>query len=562
MTYSDEELKSKLEYMVTNFESEVVEFKEAETNYSFKDIGRYFSALSNEANVRGLKEAWLVFGIANDRSVVGTSYRLDVKNGSLQSLKKEVAERTNNHITFMEIYEIRYENKRIVMFQIPPATRGIPTQWSGAAYAREHESLCPLPISKLDLIRSQQGMDWSKEIIEGATIDDLDLDAIKEAVRLFSMKVKSGASSSKDISGLNTIDVLNKAGLLIKGKITNTALILLGKEESKHFFDGFIPRITWTLYNADGSVKAYEHFGMPLLLAVDKVYRKIRNEKYRYIAGQATLFPDEVNQYEPQVVKEVINNCIAHSDYSLRGKINVEEYENRLVFINEGAFIPETIERALEQGYKPPYYRNTFLCDAMVNLYMIDTNSMGIPMIFELQKKRCFPMPSYNLEMPNRVKVTIYGQIIDSRYTQLLHMNGNLELKTVFLLDKVQKNETITNDDFKRLKKQGLVEGRYPNIYVSFKVADSIGAATDYVKNKGLNDEKCYALILNTLSQIKLATRSDIVEVLKGALPNVLNDNQKNKKVSYYLQKLKNEGKIYAKGSGKGARWFVSDNKT
>lgn len=100
---------------------------------------------------------------------------------------------------------------------------------------------------------------------------------------------------------------------------------------------------------------------MPLLLAVDKTYAKIRNEKYRYIAGQQTLFPDEVDQYDPDVVKEILNNCIAHSNYQLRGKINVEEFEDRLVFINEGNFIPETVERALEEGYKPPYYRNGFL---------------------------------------------------------------------------------------------------------------------------------------------------------------------------------------------------------
>lgn len=105
---------------------------------------------------------------------------------------------------------------------------------------------------------------------------------------------------------------------------------------------------------------------MPMLLAVDKVYSRIRNVKYRYIAGQQTLFPDEVNQYEPELIKEVINNCIAHQDYRLRGKINVEEFEDKLVFINEGAFIPETIEQALEPGYKPPYYRNVFLCQPMI----------------------------------------------------------------------------------------------------------------------------------------------------------------------------------------------------
>ena len=105
--------------------------------------------------------------------------------------------------------------------------------------------------------------------------------------------------------------------------------------------------------------------------------------------------------------KEALNNCIAHSNYQLRGKINLEEFEDRLVFMNEGDFIPETVEKTLEEGYKQPYYRNTFLCRAMVNLYMIDTNSMGIPMMYQIQKDKCFPLPTYDLNEPNRVKVTL-----------------------------------------------------------------------------------------------------------------------------------------------------------
>lgn len=46
------------------------------------------------------------------------------------------------------------EKCRVIAFQIPAAIREIPTTWQGAAYAREHESVCPLPMSKVDLIIS------------------------------------------------------------------------------------------------------------------------------------------------------------------------------------------------------------------------------------------------------------------------------------------------------------------------------------------------------------------------------------------------------------------------
>ena len=558
MIYTDIQLKEKIMQMLESFESEVVEFKEAKTNYSFNDIGKYFSALSNEANIRGFQEAWLVFGISNDKKFTGTEFR---KQGGLQSLKKELVNGTNERLTFLEIYELSMHKCRIIAFQIPPAIRGIPTTWQGAAYAREHESLCPLPMNKVDLIRSQIGMDWSKEIVKEASVEDLDPAAVKKARELFSKRQSDRGKAQEILSKLSDVEVLNKAGITIKGKITRTALLLLGKSESAYFFDGFIPRITWTLYNADNSVKAYEHFDMPMLLAVDKVYNKIRNEKYRYIAGQQTLFPDEVNQYEPELIKEIINNCIAHQDYRMRGKINVEEFEDKLVFINEGAFIPETIETALEPGYKPPYYRNVFLCNAMVNLYMIDTNSMGIPMMYQIQRDKCFPLPTYDLSIANRVRVTVYGKILDKNYTRLLHADTELNMRMVFLLDKVQKQEVISKESFKLLKRQGLVEGRYPNIFVSFKEADLVGQKAAYIRNRGLEDDICKQLIVKALEAMGEASKREIMEVLENALPEVLDEGQKSKKVSNLLQAMKKEGLVAAEGKTRHAKWILQQKE-
>lgn len=554
MIYTDNQLREKILQMIDSFESEVVEFKEARSNYSFNDIGRYFSALSNEANLRGLQEAWLIFGVSDDKQIMGTEFR---KQGGLQSLKKEIVGGTNERLTFLEIYELTMEKCRIIAFQIPPAIRGIPTTWQGAAYAREHESICPLPMNKVDLIRSQIGMDWSKEIVEEATIDDLDPEAISRARELFSKRQSDRIKAQEILQKLSDIEVLNKAGITIKGKITRTALLLLGKSESAHYFDGFIPRITWTLYNADNSVKAYEHFDMPMLMAVDKVYSRIRNVKYRYIAGQQTLFPDEVDQYEPELIKEILNNCIAHQDYRLRGKINVEEFEDKLVFINEGAFIPETIESALEPGYKPPYYRNVFLCNAMANLYMIDTNSMGIPMMYQIQRDKCFPLPTYDLTTINRVKVTVYGKIIDKNYTQLLYSDEKLDMRTVFLLDKVQKHEVISKENFKELKRWGLIEGRYPSVFVSFKVANIVGQKAAYVRNKGLDDDVCKQLIIKALESMGEASKQDLMEVLEKALPEVLSDEQKSKKVSNMLQSMKKENVVDTAGKNRYARWYL-----
>ena len=43
-------------------ENEIVEFKKAESAKHFDDIGKCFSALSNEANLKSVTNTWLVSG--------------------------------------------------------------------------------------------------------------------------------------------------------------------------------------------------------------------------------------------------------------------------------------------------------------------------------------------------------------------------------------------------------------------------------------------------------------------------------------------------------------------
>lgn len=524
-------------------ENEVVEFKEAKRTYDFNKLGQYFSALSNEARLKGLKHAWLVFGVNNNQTVVGTQFRMAAKD--LQSLKKEIADKTTNRLTFIEIHEVLHPKGRVLLFEIPAALLGLPVNWDGHYYGRDGESLGPLNLEEIERIRAQNRVDdWSAGILYGATINDLDINAIALAREKYAQK---NPKLADQIAEWDTATFLNKSKLTVNGEITRTAILLLGKPEASHWLNPATATVTWILKDRDGLERDYEHFSCPLLLSVDEVFHKIRNLKYRYMK-EGTLFPEEVDQYDPYIIREALNNAIAHQDYNLAGKITVVEFEDgRLCFSNLGRFIPETVESVIQADAPEIRYRNRFLVDAMVGLNMIDTIGSGIRKMFYIQKKRFFPLPEYELA-DDRVQVTITGRVVDIAYAKKLAAYPDLTLEDILLLDRVQKRKLITDGQAKHLRAQGLIEGRKPNYHISEQLADHSDERAQYIRNRAFDDEHYKKQILEYLEVYKEAKRLDINVLILDKLPDVLDINQKDNKVKNLLQALRREGLIELDG--------------
>lgn len=554
LTLNEVELVKKLEKLIEMpSENEWLEFKEAKNKKSTEEIARYFSALSNEANLKGEEFGWLIFGITDKwpRETVGSNYRNNPD--SLMRLKQEIAEQTNGY-TFTEIYELTYSGKRVIMFQIPAASRGIPIPCKGYYYGRNGESLVPLSLDKIEKIRSQYiKHDWSAGICSDATIADLDCNAITRAKLGFKVKYPK---LENDVDMWDDITFLNKAKITINGKITRTALILLGKDESAHLLSPSFIQMTWVLRDDNGAYKDYEHFGPPFLLNTDKLFDKIRNLKIRHIPN-GTLFPIELPQYDNDVIREALHNCIAHQDYELCRRINVVEKLDELLFTNAGDFLPNSVDNVIIRDAPFDIYRNPFLSQAMFNLGMIDTIGSGIIKMFETQKKRYFPLPDYDLLEPKTVKVTIFGKILDVNYTNVLIENTGLDLTDVVLLDQIQKGKPISPEAAKKLRDLELIEGRFPNLYVSAKVAEATGSKASYIKTKGLDEKYYKELIISFIYEFGKASRQEINDLLFDKLPEIMHDERKKRKIDNLIQGLKNENRILNSGSRRMPIWIL-----
>lgn len=550
MTPND--LQNLLDQLIADWENEVVEFKNVGDSYSTSDIGKYFSALSNEANLRNKNAGWLIFGVDNaTRQIRDSEYRRD--RARLDGLKNQVAQDTEPNITFREIHELQTTHGRVVLFEIPPAPLGIPISWNGHYYARAGESLTALGIDKQDTIRAQTiNTDWTATVVSQATIENLDPEALRIARENFANK-HSNRISLEEVGGWTHQAFLDRCKLCVNGQLTKAAILLLGKDESSHLISPHPAEITWKLV---GEEQAYEHFHPPFLLSTTRLYQRIRNTQIR-ILPEESLLAVEIAKYDRKIVLEALHNCIAHQDYSQNARVIVTESLDRLIFTNLGNFYQGSPNDYVRGQKTPTRYRNPLLTQAMANLNMIDTMGYGIHQMHIGQAKRFFPLPDYDLSEPNSVSVTIYGRVVDAAYSRVLIQKTNLPLDDILALDRVQKKLPIGDAEIKRLRRAKLIEGHKPNLHVSASVASATSSKAEYIHTRAQDDEFYAKLVMDYLSKFGSANRAEINKLLWEKLSNALDDGQKENRIRNLLKKMRETGKIENVGERKTPKWVI-----
>ena len=196
----------------------------------------------------------------------------------------------------------------------------------------------------------------------------------------------------------------------------------------------------------------------------------------------------------------------------------------------------------------------------MVNFGMIDTVGSGIRRMFTTQRQRNFPMPDYELNEPGRVRVRLIGKVIDEKYTWMLADRTDLNLMDVIALDKVQKGKPLSDDEFRSLKAQKLVEGRRPNLFVSAAIAAATDTVVDYLKKRGIDKEYGKKMVIDLLTKQGNASRLDVDKLLREKISDALSDDQKSNFITNLMQEMRRVGLIQPVSNkrGKGATWELS----
>lgn len=525
-------------------EGEGVQFKEAKNRFDFGDAARCCCALSNCGGGK------LVFGISDKRprEVVG-SQAFDQP----ERTRKGLIDKLHVMVDF-RLYED--QGKRVLVFWVAGRPLGLPVQVDGVAWWYEGDSLIPMPEEVRRRIYAEAGFDFSGSICPGATIDDLDTNAIDEFRKKWAEK-----SSNHRIMNLSKEQLLRDCEAITSDGITYAALVLFGKRES---LGKFLPQaeviFEYRSSEASGPASQREEFRAGFFAYYNRLWELInlRNDKQHYQEG---FFIYDIPTFNEHVVREAILNAVSHRNYQMGGSVFVRQYRDLLVVESPGGF-PNgiTVENILDR--QSP--RNRRVAEILALCGLVERSGQGMNLMYEWSVKEAKQLPDFTGTDENFVKLTLNGMVLDAKMLSLINRIGNERMESFSTTDFLVINALYhaeevpqsMNQSLKRLETLGVVEHIGRSKYVLARgLYAAAGKSGVHTRMVGLDRETNKALLLKHIHDN--GSEGTPFRELQQVLPG-----QSRNQLQVLMRELYKEGRVYCKGKTRGAKWFEIDEST
>ena len=530
-----------IEEIVTAKEGEHFEFKTAENRFSYTELQKYASAISNEGGGK------IVFGITDKRPrQIHGSKAFDqperTRKGLIDSLRINVD---------FELFNDGTE-KRVLVFIVSARPIGLPVQVDGVAWWRDGDSLVPMPESVRQKIYEESGRDFSAEICNGATLSDLDPNAIETFRKVWLEK-----RGNRQIANVSQEQLLRDCEALTrKGEITYAALILFGTHAALgEYLANSETIFEYRASEAAGPAGKREEYREGFFSYFDKLWNEInaRNLKLPYQDG---FFLYDVYAYNERAVREAVLNAVCHRNYQLPGSVFVRQYNDRIEFESPGGFPSGiTVDNILDRQSA----RNRRLAEIVARCGLVERSGQGMNLIFEESIKEAKELPDFAGTDAHFVRLRLGALITDPAMIRIFREIGERTLSS-FSTDDFRVVRYVMDGNpiprilrsrIGRLVSLGVLErvGR-SKVLVSRQYYKAIGKGGTFTRLKGLDNGTNKELLIRHMKDmdnpgLKL---SDFQLVLPSLSV---------RQIQWLLKDLEATSRVYVVGRTKAARWFL-----
>lgn len=520
-------------------EGEHFEFKEAKNRFDFAEAAKYCCAL---ANCGGGK---FVLGISDKRprSIVG-SMAFDQPERTRKGLMDKLHVRVDFDV-------LEHEAKRVLVFDVASRPAGLPVLLDGIAWWRNGDSLVPMPEDVRRRIYDETGFDFSGSICTGASVADLD----ENAINLFRDKW-SEKSNNKRVRGFTIEQLLRDCEAVTNEGVTYAALAMFGKRTA---LGKYLPQaeiiFEYRSSDASGPAQQREEFRIGFFACFEHIWELInlRNDKQHYQEG---FFVFDIPTFNERVVREAILNAISHRNYQLGGSVFIRQYRDKLVVESPGGF-PNgvTLDNLLDR--QSP--RNRRIAEILALCGLVERSGQGMNLIYELSIMEAKSLPDFRGTDDHFVSITLSGLVLDKKMLSLINKIGNERLEAMatddlLLIHALYHEQKIPEQlriRLKRLVEIGIVERIGRNRHVLARsLYEVTGKAGIHTRLVGLDRETNKELILKHLR--KNGDRGTPFSEFEQVLPS----HSKNQ-IRVLMRELHRSNMIFSMGTTSSTRWFV-----
>lgn len=392
-----------------------VEFKKGEHgNVSYNGAGKdkpqerrrcilgYVAALCNEGGGR------IVIGMHDNypHKVIGTKQCLNC----IGQLESDIYRDMGIRPYIYELYEDENtKSGRVLVIEVPPHPIGKVFKFEDVALMRVGEELKPMDDKTYISIIQEQEPDFSEHICDGITIDDLDKDAIRVMKERYAEKQKNPSFVS-----LPDAQALSDLKLIIGDRVTNAALLLVGKEE---VIARLYPqaKVMLEYRNTESQIHfdSRKSFGQPFFLLIDELWKEI-NLRNGSVPIRKGPYIFDIPFFNEAVIREIVNNAFSHRDYRFGSEIVIKQYPLKFTIINGGGF-PHgvSVDNLLTTPSMP---RNRLIADVLSKTGIVERSGQGVDKIFLYTLSEGKPAPDYSQTDDFNVTATLFATVKDTGF--------------------------------------------------------------------------------------------------------------------------------------------------
>lgn len=529
-----------LEKLLLNQEGENLEFK-AKSSFTNDELFDYCAALSNEGG------GYLIFGVDNNRAVVGTNLFL----GTHQQLPNSIL---NGIGIKVKIEELQHPNGRVLVFCIPPRSKGRPVQSKGKyTYPmRAGESLTEMDQESLKVIFIEIDDDFSAKSVPNLLIADLDLDALSKLRTLIIARNRSYLNMS-DEEILRALELSNS-----DGRLNIAALILLGKKvKIGELLPGAEIIFEWR-QEPDKIPHGYrKDWREPFIKIFDDVWKTISDRNSR-IPLQEGLIQKEILAFNELAVREALLNAVTHRDYSVATQsVFIKADPTNFLIISPGGFLPGiTAQNVL----KKQAWRNRRIAEIFQKLGLVERSGQGMDQIFESTIRDGKGLPDLSGSDPSQVSLRIPARVQDKGFILFLEKitkekDIRFSFDEIFQLELLREKKVLDDLNYKEkflefgvIEKIGKTSGiKYILSHRYYEHEDRIGL---YTRLKGLTREAKKKLILEHIKREGSGKMIDFIDAFSDL---------KRSDIHNLIQELKQDGLIFPEGKTRAAVWKLTN---